>query len=70
MRDAMRKKWENEVRAACPDIDGEELERRVKSLQQAHMQRMTLKAAQAKRRIAEQKAIQNAAQAELAEFTD
>jgi hypothetical protein len=66
-RAGLRSKYQREV-----DPDGtlptEEVTRRVDALMHAHMLRMSLKAAQGRRRAREQTAVAETAEAELAKF--
>jgi hypothetical protein len=68
MRDARRAKIAAAITAAIGELAPDELNRRVDDKIRADMLRLSLKSAQARRRSREQKAIADAAEAELADF--
>lgn len=65
MRATRRAQFEAQALEACPDATGDELARRTDDLQRAHMLRMSLKARQARRRVKENTAAAEAAEADL-----
>lgn len=70
MRAARRAQFESQALEACPGLTGDELDRRSDDLMRAHMLRMTLKARQARRRVTENTAVAEAAEADLSDFGD
>jgi hypothetical protein len=69
-RKGLHAKFEREALAANPNLTGAELARCVSELHRAHMFRMTLKAAQGRRKAREATAAAEAAEAELASLSD
>lgn len=69
-RNGLRLKFEREALDANPGLTPEQLERSVTELHRAHMLRMSLKAAQARRRVRENTAIAEASEAELAQLSN
>lgn len=70
MRASRRAQFERQAIEACPGLTGDELARRADDLQRAHMLRMSLKARQARRRVQENVAAAEVAEAELRTFGD
>ena len=68
-RNGLRAKWAAEIVAELGELEPHELERHIECKQRAHMDRMTLAAAVARRRARQHAAISDAAERDLAELS-